>query len=138
MCEHWTARRSQHFEFAKTLSRFAEKQGKKKKRQKETGHFSTFPCSPGHPVFPRRYLQSETLSTRSPLAAPEAQQPAPRCLCRFGRTVLTAAGLPSRARCSKGEKFQRRAGEEGWGALIRRGFASDAFCNGPSDSLIAT
>lgn len=37
-------------------------------KEKEKGHFSTFPCSPGHPVFPRYYLPLKTISVGFPLA----------------------------------------------------------------------
>ena len=38
------------------LREIEKKKKKRKKEKKEKGHFSTFPCGPGHPVFPRRYL----------------------------------------------------------------------------------
>lgn len=37
-------------------------------KEKEKGNFSTFSCSPGHPVFPRRYLPLKTISVGFPHA----------------------------------------------------------------------
>lgn len=118
-----------------------KKWGGKKEKEKEKGHFSTFPCSPGHPVFPRYYLPLKTISVGFPLAPLSVhnvplRDPEPAVAFSFYQDNVDGSEAVSQAKVGVTPR-SFSAGKEGRGDINPRYFASNMFCNSHSDAIIA-
>lgn len=108
----------------------------KKEKEKEKGHFSTFPCSPGHPVFPRYYLPLKTISVGFPLAPLSVRDREPSLAFSFYRDNVDGSEAVSQAKIEvTPSSFSTGKGEAG--GINPEYFASNIFCNSLSDAIIA-